>query len=79
MALSFIFWAMDNYDGQNFGMCGKTVGSFRRNVWKWLKPVLLLRGYAIEESKTENLIYIGKNGKLNFFMYLAGAMNLRRI
>ncbi len=72
MALSFIFWAMDNYDGQNFGMCGKTVGSFRRNVWKWLKPVLLLRGYAIEESKTENLIYIGKNGKLNFFYVFGG-------
>ena len=33
MAVSFIIWAMDTYDGQNFAMCGKTVGSFRRNVW----------------------------------------------
>ena len=32
MAISFILWAMDTFDGQNFAMCGKTVGSFRRNV-----------------------------------------------
>ena len=32
MALSFIFWAMSSYDHQNFAVCGKTVGSFRRNV-----------------------------------------------
>ena len=31
-ALSFVFWAMDTFDGQNFGMCGKTIQSFRRNV-----------------------------------------------
>ena len=32
MSLSFIFWAMERFNGQNFGMCGKTIGSFRRNV-----------------------------------------------
>lgn len=32
MAVSFVIWDMDSYDGHNFAMCGKTVGSFRRNV-----------------------------------------------
>ncbi|MBY6921924.1 PBSX family phage terminase large subunit, partial [Clostridium botulinum] len=28
MSLSFVMWAMENFDSQNFAMCGKTVGSF---------------------------------------------------
>lgn len=32
MALSFVMWAMESFSGQNFAMCGKTIGSFRRNV-----------------------------------------------
>lgn len=32
MSLSFVIWAMDMFIGQNFAMCGKTIGSFRRNV-----------------------------------------------
>ncbi|MEG1564560.1 MAG: PBSX family phage terminase large subunit [Bacteroides sp.] len=72
MAISFIIWLMDTYDGQNFAMCGKTVGSFRRNVWKWLKPVLVLRGYHIEESKTENLIVIAKGKKINYIYVFGG-------
>lgn len=72
MAVSFIIWAMDTYDGQNFAMCGKTVGSFRRNVWKWLKPVLLVRGYQVEESRTENLIVIAKDERINYFYVFGG-------
>ena len=36
MSLSFVLWAMSRYEGMNFAMCGKTVGSFRRNVLFWL-------------------------------------------
>lgn len=72
MAVSFIIWAMDTYDDQNFAMCGKTVGSFRRNVWKWLKPVLLVRGYQVEESRTENLIVIAKDERINYFYVFGG-------
>ena len=67
MGISFVIWAMETYDAQNFAVCGKTVGSFRRNVWKWLKPVLLIRGYRIEESRTENLIVIAKGKIVNYF------------
>lgn len=72
MAVSFVIWAMDTYDGQNFAMCGKTVGNFRRNVWKWLKPVLLVRGYQVEESRTENLIVIAKDERINYFYVFGG-------
>lgn len=72
MGISFVIWAMDTYDAQNFAMCGKTVGSFRRNVWKWLKPVLLIRGYHIEESRTENLIVMAKGNIVNYFYIFGG-------
>lgn len=72
MAISFILWAMDTFDGQNFAMCGKTVGSFRRNVWSWLKPVLQIRRYHIEESRTENLILLSKGDKYNYFYIFGG-------
>ncbi|MDU5603618.1 MAG: PBSX family phage terminase large subunit, partial [Mogibacterium sp.] len=37
MALSYVIWSMSTFDGENFGMAGKTIGAFRRNVLKPLK------------------------------------------
>ncbi|EGT5649312.1 PBSX family phage terminase large subunit [Clostridium botulinum] len=72
MSLSFVMWAMESFDSQNFAMCGKTVGSFRRNVWFWLKIMLLSRGYRYKDHKTENYIEISKNEKTNFFYIFGG-------
>ena len=72
MAISFIQWAMDAFDGQNFAMCGKTVGSFWRNVWSWLKPVLLQHRYVVDEVRTQNLIVIGKGDIQNNFYVFGG-------
>lgn len=72
MSLSFVMWAMENFDGQNFAMCGKTVGSFRRNVWFVLKLMLLSRGYRYVDHKTDNYVEITRNGKLNYFYIFGG-------
>ena len=32
MAPAFVNWAMERFNGQNFAICGKTIGSLRRNV-----------------------------------------------
>lgn len=72
MGISFVVWAMENFDAQNFAMCGKTVGSFRRNVWSWLKPVLRIHGYRMEESRTENLVVISYKGRINHFYIFGG-------
>ena len=71
MALSFCMWAMHRFNGQNFAMCGKTVGSFRRNVWFWLKLILICRGYNIHEIRNENLVIITK-GKITNYFYIFG-------
>ena len=40
MGLSFFLWAMVCFDGQRFGVCGKTISSLRRNVLSEILPRL---------------------------------------
>lgn len=72
MSLSFVMWAMSLFDGQNFAMCGKTIGSFRRNVLFWLKLMLRSRGYSITDHRADNLLVVRKNGKENYFYIFGG-------
>lgn len=72
MSLSFVFWAMKRFNGQNFAMCGKTIGSFRRNVLFWLKLMLQSRGYTVEDLRSDNLVIVRKGGKENYFYIFGG-------
>lgn len=72
MSLSFVMWAMASLSGQNFAMCGKTIGSFRRNVLFWLKLMLRSRGYSITDHRADNLLVVRKNGIENYFYIFGG-------
>lgn len=72
MSLSFIIWAMDSYDGENFAMCGKTIQSFRRNVLISLKKTLRIRGYKIQEHRAENSLTISYGDIENEFYIFGG-------
>lgn len=72
MSLSFVFWAMSTFNGENFGMCGKTIESFRRNVLKDLKLHLNARGYKVQERRNENLVIISKGNTRNYFYIFGG-------
>ena len=72
MSLSYVMWAMTTFSGQNFGMCGKTIGSFRRNVLFWLKLMLKSRGYGVVDHRSDNLIVVSKNGIENYFYIFGG-------
>lgn len=76
MSLSFVLWAMETFDGQNFALCGKTILSFRRNVLFWLKLMLRSRGYKVEDRRADNLVEITRAGKINYF-YLFGGKDER--
>lgn len=65
MSLSYILWSMTNFTGQQFGMAGKTIGSFRRNVLRPLRSMLESEGYIIHDSRSENMITISKSGSCN--------------
>lgn len=72
MSLSFVLWAMTRFSGQNFGMCGKTIGSFRRNVLFWLKMMLRSRGYAVVDHRADNLVVVSKGETTNYFYIFGG-------
>ena len=72
MSLSFAFWAMETFDGQNLAMCGKTIGSFRRNVLFWLKLMLKSRGYAVQDHRADNMVEISRKGVTNYFYIFGG-------
>lgn len=72
MSLSFVFWAMANYSDQNFAMCGKTIGSFRRNVLMILKLMLRSRGFQVADHRADNLVDISRNGVTNHFYIFGG-------
>lgn len=72
MSLSFVFWAMSGFSGQNFAMCGKTIGSFRRNVLFWLKLMLRSRGYRVADHRADNLVEISRGDVTNYFYIFGG-------
>ena len=72
MSLSYVLWAMENFNNQSFGMCGKTIGSFRRNVLFWLKLMLKARGFKVEDLRADNLVVITRNNTTNYFYIFGG-------
>lgn len=72
MALSFVMWAMNDFKEQNFAMCGKTIGSFRRNVLCVLKLMLRSRGYKVKDHRADNMVEITRKGITNYFYVFGG-------
>lgn len=73
MGFSYVVWAMENFENQNFGMCGKTIGSLRRNVVNQLKQQINQRpGWYAEEKRADNLLVVRHNGRHNFFYMFGG-------
>lgn len=78
MSLSFVLWAMTMFQFQNFGMAGKTIGSFRRNVLFWLKLCLLARGYKVKDYRADNLMVVtNKKTKVENYFYIFGGKDER--
>lgn len=60
LSLSYVLWAMSQFEGKNFGIAGKTIHACRRNVIAPLKQMLLSRGYEIVDVRNENMLIIAK-------------------
>ena len=72
MGLSFFLWAMAMFDGQRFGVCGKTIASLRRNVLSEILPRLEALGASWKEKRTENLVTVTFRGHRNQFYIFGG-------
>lgn len=67
----FFIWAMSTFDGQIFGLCGKTVASLRRNIvlnlQDWLGGI-----YQITEKRGDNKLIVTDGEKTNTFFLFGG-------
>ena len=72
MGLSFFLWACTCFDGQRFGVCGKTISSLRRNVLSEILPRLAGMGATWKERRTENLVTVRFLGRENQFYIFGG-------
>lgn len=72
MGLSFFLWAQARFDGKQFGLCGKTIGSLRRNLLSELVPYLRRTGMNVREQRSENLLIVRFAGHENRYLLFGG-------
>ena len=72
MGLSFFLWGMTCFDGQRFGVCGKTIASLRRNVLSEILPRLERLGATWKERRKENVVTVTFRGHRNQFYIFGG-------
>lgn len=79
MSLSYILWAMESFRACNFGMAGKTIGSFKRNVWITLRIILFGRGYKVAKvpDADSNSAYRISKGNVHNYFYIFGGKDER--
>lgn len=71
-SLSFVLWSMNSFKKEQFAICGKTIGSLRRNVLNPLKEVLVNRGYSVVERKGENYMIVSDGSTSNVYYFFGG-------
>ena len=72
MSISFIAWAMGNFNDTSFALCGKTVTSLRRNLITPLLPVLTDLGFSCREKITQGLVEVEYGNVRNRFYLFGG-------
>lgn len=72
MILSFVLWSMSTFNEQDFAVCGKSVGSFRRNCLSPLKQMMLTIGYEVIEHRSDNYIEIISGNVVNKYWIFGG-------
>lgn len=72
MSVSFVTWAMFEFDGGSFAICGKTIRSVRRNVAVPLLGILRDLGFRVEEKLSSNLFTVSRGRSKNTFYLFGG-------
>lgn len=73
MTVGFVDWAMDNFNGKLFAICGKTVGSAIQNVVSpFLSMTRTKKRYRIKFNRSEKLLTITRGNVTNVFEIFGG-------
>lgn len=71
MAVGFMLWSMQSFDGARFAICGKTIEALRRNVTdllpEWLEGI-----YTFEERRSENRFTVTDGVHRNIYYLFGG-------
>jgi len=73
MSVGFVLWAMQNFNGKNFGICSKTIGTAQRNI---IRPLLAMafikKRYIIRYVQGEYFELTDAKGRCNTFYIFGG-------
>lgn len=73
MTVAFVDWAMKNFSGCCFGICGKTVDSATKNI---IKPFMAMsyarERYTMQWKKSEKILDVRRGYAKNFFEVFGG-------
>lgn len=73
MSLSFVLWAMNQFDQCNFAFCGKSVGSVERNIVTPLLAVQYLQEqFSIRYNRGEHMLSVSRGNRVNRFYLFGG-------
>ncbi len=72
MGLSFVLWSMSAFSGARFGLCGKSIGSLRRNLLDELIPTLKNLGFCCRDLVSKNRITITLGDRKNTYLVFGG-------
>ena len=71
MTIGFLLWSMSRFNGQSFGICGKTIESLRRNVIthipQWVEGI-----FTVQEKRAENKLIITLGDVSNTYYMFGG-------
>lgn len=71
---AFVKWAMERFDNQRFGICGKTVDSAQKNIIvPFISMTLAKEIYTLKWRRADKVLeVISKDGKRNYFEVFGG-------
>ncbi len=73
MIISFILWAMKNFDKSNFAICGKTVQSTERNIIEIINDIEMLTGiFKFKYIRSKHVLQVSGFGHKNSVYVFGG-------
>ena len=73
MMWAFVRWAMDNFNGQRFGVCGKTVDSTTKNIIiPFISMSLAKEKYILKWRRSDKILEVKRGNKTNIFEVFGG-------
>lgn len=72
LSLSYVLWAMTQFENSSFALCGKTLGALRRNVITPLLSALSELPIEVSDTVSKNLLTMSYQGRENRFYLFSG-------